>query len=151
MLLAVKRKKLHAHIKNGRKMSWKEERDLDQYCNQMSVQVQDLEESTHLALEKNDKCKEVMQQLVTCDYKGEEFKKKIEEIQSITDDLIFNDFSNIAIWVNIANEKIESILTNRVEVMIKEWLDEFQNYQKVPKKHILYTPVHEIKIEDQQL
>ena len=151
MLLAAKRNKLHNHIKKGKRILWKEDRELEPYCHQLADQVQDLEESTHLVQEKNEKCKEIMQQLSLCEYNEEEFQNRLEEMQRITDDLVFNDFANIAKWVKITNNEVEKILTKRAEDMIEKWLDEFENYTARTRKYITMTPVHEIKIHDQKL
>jgi dynein heavy chain 1 len=104
-----------------------------------------------VALDKNEKKNGILTNLTTCDFQSKEFKKNLEELQSITDDFIFNDYSNIFKWVNIVNDEIEKLLVKRVEDTIEEWVNEFDNYGDATPKYITMTPIHEIKIRDQQL
>ena len=151
ILLAVKRKGLHSNLKSSDKVSWKDERNLESYCSKIASQVQDLEEAAHIVEHKLEKKDEILSQMLTCDFNHETFKKKLEEIQSITDDFIFNDYSNIGKWVSKLNSDIESIFIKRTEQIINEWIFEFENFGEAPKKLITQTIYHEIKIRDQQL
>jgi dynein heavy chain 1, cytosolic len=54
-LLASKRKRIHSNFKSAENLTWKDERTLDTYCHTLSVQIQELEEAAHFALEKNEK------------------------------------------------------------------------------------------------
>lgn len=151
MLLAAKRIKIHNNLKTADQYSWKEERSLEKFCSLLHGQIQEFEDSTHIVLEKNTKKNELLESLTTCDFTSETLKKKMEEIQSITDDFIFNDYSNITKWVSTVNSDIEKVLVSRAETTIQEWLEEFENYGEVTPKYITMTPIHEIKIRDQQL
>lgn len=151
ILLASKRKGLHSNLKSSDKISWKDERSLESYCSKIGSQVQDLEEAAHIIEQKLEKKNEILSQMMTCDFTIEVFKKKLEEIQTITDDFIFNDYSNIGKWVSQLNAEIESIFIKRAEQIIEEWISEFENFGEVPKKLITNTIYHEIKIRDQQL
>lgn len=151
MLLASKRKRIHNNLKSSDKITWKDDRSLENYCHHISTQIQELEDSTYVAIEKNQKRNTILTSLNTCDYEFEEIKKKLEEIQRITDDFIFNDYSNIAKWVSIVNSDIAKILIQRAEDIITEWMNEFENFGEVPQVYIKMTPIHEIKIREQQL
>ena len=95
ILLVVKRKGLHSNLKNSDKVSWKDERNLESYCSKIASQVQDLEETAHFVEHKLEKKDEILCQILTCDINYEIFKMKLEEIQRISDNFIFNDYSNI--------------------------------------------------------
>jgi len=151
MLLAQKRKRVHKQLKAGEKVTWKDDRYLTSYVDGLAKQVQDLEDSTHTVLEKNEQKDQIIKSLDDCQYKEEEFKHRLNELQRITDDFVFNDYSNIFKWVEIVNKEIEQILVKRAEETIEEWIDEFQNYGEVAKRYIKMTPIHEIKIRDRQL
>ena len=151
MLLATKRTKIHTQLKLGAQISWKDERNVEKYTLRVSVMIQELEDSTQVALEKNKKKDEILKSFEECDYNKEKFKQKLEELQRITDDFVFNDYSNIFKWVSIVNSEIEKILTKRAEETIQEWMVEFENYGDCPQKYISLTPIHEIKIRDRQL
>ena len=115
ILLAVKRKGLHSNLKSSDKISWKDERNLESYCSKIASQVQDLEETAHIVEHKLEKKDEILSQMLTCDFNHETFKKKLEEIQSISDDFIFNDYSNIEKLVSKLNSNIESIFIKRTQ------------------------------------
>ena len=65
ILLASKRKGLHSNLKSSDKISWKDERSLESYCQKIASQVQDLEEAAHIIEQKLEKKNEILSQMLT--------------------------------------------------------------------------------------
>ena len=103
MLLVSRRSKVQNQLKLGTKISWKAERNLNNYDTQTSRLIQELEDSTHDVLEKNEKKNKILQSLQECPYGKNEFAHRLKELQTITDDFGFSEYSNIFKWVELAN------------------------------------------------
>ena len=65
--------------------------------------------------------------LETCAYTTDAFKANIDSIQHAVDRLNFEEYSNLQSWVDDMNLRIETILLNRLERAIREWIDLFDS------------------------
>lgn len=51
-------------------------------------------------------------------------QEKLKSIQKIINEFEINDFSNLNSWVDELDERIQVILTARLEKVIKSWITE---------------------------
>ena len=63
----------------------------------------------------------------------------------------FNDYSNLKIWVDELDQRVQGILTARLEELISMWINEFNKYQEIGGKMIKVKTVLEIKIQNQTI
>lgn len=104
-------------------------------------------------LEKNNLIQHELENMQTCPITVENFTEKIIRIQRVIDDLSLNDYSNLEVWVESLDKKIETILKKRISELIRTWIKEFRNWDEMRKDaaFINCNTVHEIKLKDQTL
>lgn len=69
-----------------------------------------------------------IQSLATCPLKEEVLSEKLKVIQEIIDEFSKREVSNLHIWVPELNTHLEGIFVKRLEVLIKEWVNEFISF-----------------------
>ncbi|KAH1288756.1 hypothetical protein KXV70_002839 [Aspergillus fumigatus] len=64
-------------------------------------------------------------ELKTCPYEASAFKQRLDTIQVAVDKLNLENYVNLGYWVARLNQKIESILRDRLHRAIREWIHSF--------------------------
>lgn len=63
------------------------------------------------------------------------------------------DLSNLTFWVARLNEKVEEILTKRLEELLQSWIKEFTNYadEDTESNLIKNSMVLDLKLQNRQI
>eukprot|EP01035_Chromulina_nebulosa_P017680 gene17680-23270_t len=130
---------LHSHIVNVREtikeafggskrmkrwVKW-DSNNLSEWLTQLSNYVITLQESVLDVNEKLSTIKGLLSELEVTEYSKDNFENIIKQLQVIVDDMQMKGFSNIHVWVNQIDKKIEDILANRIESAIEVWINAF--------------------------
>jgi dynein heavy chain 1 len=100
------------------KYNWKSETRLDSYCKKLSAKIIDFEKAVNELIEKTGLIEEFLIELGTCELSKVNLQEKLMSMQKIVDEFNFNDFSNLNSWVEELDERIQVILTDRLEKVI---------------------------------
>ena len=91
------------------------------------------------------------EELSKATYLTEAFTAILAQIQKTVDQLNLDDYSNLNIWVDRLNERIDEVLGKRLLEIIKAWCDEFRGSAETPimngdephSHHVSNTLCHE--------
>lgn len=88
-----------------------------------------------------------------CPLNREEFESRLATIQKIIGDFDLEDLSNLTFWVARLNEKVEEILTKRLEELLQSWIKEFTNYadEDTESNLIKNSMVLDLKLQNRQI
>lgn len=125
-----------------------------------------LQSKTSTLQDINGRITAAMTELEDCPYTASAFTTRLERIQSAVDQLNLENYTNLPYWANALNEKIETILTERIKSALSVWADTFvrprmsganddsQRKHSMPATEATDTPqlrilVHEISMRNQ--
>jgi dynein heavy chain 1 len=137
-LIAKKRSEVYKCLEDGFGITWKN-LPFSKYLEKFKQVIFQFEDQTLDIIEKNEEAQTILNELKTIDLDEEDkIKGVFSRLQSIINDFIFNQYSNIEYYVKSLNEKIELILKKRTEQIIEEWCDDFKYSftSEKPKRHI---------------
>ena len=151
--------KLVAQVKNdvqqslleGLQLTWKQEARVDQFSKKLASKVMAFEDAVQEVIEKTTQIDDLLNELGQCELVKESLQLKLQSIQKIVDELNFNDYSNLNIWVDELDQRIQNTLTARLEELLQVWIDEFQKFTENGGKLIKVKTVLEIKIQNQTI
>ncbi|CAD8134930.1 unnamed protein product [Paramecium octaurelia] len=147
-LVAALRKEVQLQIGQGFNYLWTHKTQLQPYVKKFTDKVFELEQAVNGLNERIGQIESLCEAMKTCPV--DSLSDKLKDIQEVIDSLCFNNFSNLHIWIQDIDKQIESILCDRVTVQMKEWLNQFINYQKIQERGLVnQTVVHELKLQDQ--
>ena len=81
-----------------------------------------------------------------CPLVKEEFENRLAVIQKIIGDFDLEDLSNLSFWVARLNEDVEKILITRLEQLLKNWIQEFTDYENSEANLIKDVMVLDLKL-----
>ncbi|KAJ3385444.1 hypothetical protein HDU84_002244 [Entophlyctis sp. JEL0112] len=149
MLVAGYRKDVQSHIAKGIQLRWdyfvntyearpfmtlsalqespnKENRHVA-FVRTFATTVSTFQEKVSNAIAVNDEINLIAEELRTCPYSAENFARCIEKIQKCLDALNLGAYSNLDLWTQDLNVKIENALLYRLQGAIKAWIHDFSN------------------------
>ena len=151
-LVAQSKKQVMTSIAEGFHTNWGEKIVLDRFSKNMAESILSLHELVTIVTEKCEFINSVMQTFNTCPLESEVLHEKLKSIQDIIDEFNLKDVSNLHLWVPELNKQLEGIFIKRLEVLIKEWINEFINFKEIEEdnKHtLILEPIrHELKTEN---
>ena len=109
-----------------KRMNWGGD-GLNEWVEKFSRHVNRYEEKVEHACLKTKSVNDLLHNLRVCEYDATAMASIISLIQDIVDDMQLRGFSNIDIWVKFIDSAIESIITERLEIGIKQWVRAFTN------------------------
>ncbi|KAI9803379.1 MAG: hypothetical protein M1833_000898 [Piccolia ochrophora] len=77
--------------------------------------------STHETIEKT------ISELKLCPYDRTTFQGKLEVIQTLVDQLNLENYVNLSLWVDEMNQRIETILLDRLQAAVTQWVHAFED------------------------
>lgn len=134
--------------------------DISDWVGQLSNKVFSLQERVDDVNEKIKTIGELIQSLKSCKYERKAFEEIMDAIQKIVDEMQIRGFSNMHLWLNELDKKIEGILSDRLKAAILVWVRAFKaessnnhydNYEKDANTLRLDQTVHEILLANQIL
>lgn len=128
-LVAENKKAVMLCINEGFNTFWNENnKNVEKYSKNLAEVVLKLHEMQSLVCDKYEIITSTIQSLATCPLKEEVLSEKLKGIQEIIDEFSNQEVSNLHIWVPELNTHLESIFVKRLEVLIKEWVNEFISF-----------------------
>eukprot|EP00830_Metopus_es_P014592 TRINITY_DN3930_c0_g2_i1.p1 TRINITY_DN3930_c0_g2~~TRINITY_DN3930_c0_g2_i1.p1 ORF type:complete len:1285 (-),score=333.29 TRINITY_DN3930_c0_g2_i1:418-4179(-) len=136
-------------LKDCLKHTWSITQELDKKIGILTEKVTNYEDAVINVKGKLDQMQQNLQELTTCPYTPEEFKKNLAAIQQSIDEFAFQEYSNVSLLAQEVDGKIEQILTKRLSDIVPKWIGEFTKFDESPHALITFSSVHEIKMLDQ--
>ena len=90
--------------------------------------------------------KQLLEEMKECPLVKEEFENRLAVIQKIIGDFDLEDLSNLSFWVARLNEDVEKILITRLEQLLKNWIQEFTDYENSEANLIKDVMVLDLKL-----
>ncbi|KAF9889413.1 hypothetical protein FE257_007314 [Aspergillus nanangensis] len=103
-----------------------------------------LQSKTAVLASINESIQKGIHELKTCPYEGPAFKHRLDAIQVAVDKLNLENYVNLGYWVSGLNQKIESILRDRLLRAIREWISSFQEAKHGQQQS---RPLNELQTE----
>ncbi|PLB47277.1 hypothetical protein P170DRAFT_466574 [Aspergillus steynii IBT 23096] len=138
-----------------------------QFVREFAGSASVLQSKTAVLTAINENIQKAIHELKTCPYDSSAFKQRLDAIQVAVDKLNLENYVNLGYWVANLNQRIESILSDRLHRAIREWINSFQEAkdQMLNGRHHLATSetegpaysiefselVHEISMRNQVL
>ena len=97
-------------------------------------------------MQKTDLIKQLLEEMKECPLVKEEFENRLAVIQKIIGDFDLEDLSNLSFWVARLNEDVEKILITRLEQLLKNWIQEFTDYENSEANLIKDVMVLDLKL-----
>ena len=97
-----------------------------QFVREFAGSASVLQSKTAVLASINESIQKAILELKTCPYEASEFKQRLDTIQMAVDKLNLENYVNLGYWVANLNQKIESILRERLSRAIREWINSFQ-------------------------
>lgn len=82
-------------------------------------------DKTDALIEIHEEINEIIDQLASCAYVGETFQEKLGKVQKLVDGLNLDNYSNLDNWVVRLDERIQTVLIDRLENALRSWNAEF--------------------------
>ncbi|KAH0545547.1 hypothetical protein FGG08_000378 [Glutinoglossum americanum] len=98
-----------------------------QFVREFATAVSVLQTKTATLASINETVQKAMKELKTCPYNMEDFKNRLETIQTAVDQLNLENYVNLTHWVSEMNLRIEAILFTRLQQAIMLWIEVFQD------------------------
>jgi dynein heavy chain 1 len=86
------------------------------------------EEAVNEVMEKTQVIEDYLNELGQCEIQREALLLKLKNIQKIIDEFNFQEFSNLNTWVEELDQRIQNILTQRLEEVVQLWVTEFNKF-----------------------
>lgn len=93
------------------------------YAEEFAADVNNFHAHTETAIELHNETLRIIDLLATCPYTVEAFSKLLGQLQDTIDRL--DEFSNLDLWTEELNKKVETILSERLRRVVDRWCDEF--------------------------
>ena len=122
------------------------EQPLKRYAQKVLVKVIAFEEEVNSVMQKTDLIKQLLEEMKECPLVKEEFENRLAVIQKIIGDFDLEDLSNLSFWVARLNEDVEKILITRLEQLLKNWIQEFTDYENSEANLIKDVMVLDLKL-----
>ncbi|KAM9149649.1 LOW QUALITY PROTEIN: cytoplasmic dynein 1 heavy chain 1-like [Pangshura tecta] len=120
LLVAGLKKEVQALIGEGIALVW-ESYKLDPYVQRLAETVFSFQEKVDDLLIIEEKIDMELRSLETCMYDHKTFSEILNRVQKAVDDLNLHSYSNLPIWVNKLDMKIERILGVRLQAGLRAW------------------------------
>ncbi|EAW13048.1 dynein heavy chain [Aspergillus clavatus NRRL 1] len=96
-----------------------------QFVREFAGSASVLQSKTAVLYSVYDNIQKAILELKTCPYEASAFKQRLDTIQVAVDKLNLENYVNLGFWVARLNQKIESILRDRLHRAIREWIHSF--------------------------
>ncbi|EAU37053.1 dynein heavy chain [Aspergillus terreus NIH2624] len=96
-----------------------------QFVREFAGSASVLQSKTAVLASINENIQKAIHELKTCPYEASAFKQRLDTIQVSVDKLNLENYVNLGYWVSNLNQKIESILRERLHRAIREWIHSF--------------------------
>ncbi|MCQ2815661.1 MAG: AAA family ATPase [archaeon] len=147
-LIAAQKLAIHELIRQNYSTNWGNYPKLDRFTKEISEKVARLDETVRDLVQYNSQIENILTQISKDELNKELISNRIKQIQKIMDNI--KDCSNVKIWVNEMDSKLEKILIKKLEEVIQTWLKEFLAPKPLQDPLLLQeVSVHKIKISDQ--
>ena len=125
-------------------------KNLENIIKNLASKVNSLEKGYNDLVQRREQIDGILDYLETCEIDSKVFTDKIKEIQTILNDLKYNNYSNIHTLVSDLQGSVEKVLKKRLTDIIQQWCLEFEEYKNrdIERKLIKESTVHEIKIQN---
>lgn len=124
---------------------------MKRYSNKVLFKVIAFEEEVNSVMQKTELIKQLMAEMKECPLIKEEFEKRLAMIQKIIGDFDLEELSNLTFWVARLNEDVETILTERLEQLLQNWIKEFTEFEENSGKLIENSMVLDLKYQNKQI
>ncbi|KAA8652525.1 dynein heavy chain [Aspergillus tanneri] len=98
-----------------------------QFVREFAGSASVLQSKTAVLASIHESIQKATHELKTCPYDASAFKQRLDAIQTAVDKLNLENYVNLGYWVANLNQKIESILHDRLHRAIREWISSFQD------------------------
>jgi dynein heavy chain 1 len=100
-----------------------------QFVRDFATAVSVLQDKTSALIVINKTIQKSVDELRTCPFETAAFISRLDGVQTAVDQLNLENYANLRYWVASLNEKIESVLVDRLQQALKVWVDAFQNFK----------------------
>ena len=147
-LIAKQKKDIQDLIQANISTTWSNYPKLDRFTKEICEKVSSFEESVRDLTSKMSQIESLFSQIQKAELNQEFISEKIKSVQRIIDEI--SDCSNMQIWIKEMDQKLESILIQKLKETIDIWLKEFLAPKPLKEPILLQdVSIHKIKITDQ--
>ena len=93
--------------------------------NRFTVRVNDFQERVYDLRDKLARVDECLKQLETISYERHRLEEVLSTVQILIDEMQRKNLSNISVWMDLLDKRIEKIIINRLKSAIDVWLKSF--------------------------
>ncbi|CAG8454634.1 4044_t:CDS:10, partial [Ambispora gerdemannii] len=112
-----------AHLTSGT-LDGRENRHIA-FVREFADQVSIFQDKVDALINSYDDISRAIEDLKTCPYKIKKLKENLDKIQKSIDRLNLESYSNLKTWVAQLDERVEAVLTHRLQTAIQAWITEF--------------------------
>ena len=147
-LVAKSKREIQEIISQNLSHNWGTTMKVDRFSKELCERVVSFEENVRDLVTKIDMIQSYLNQISSTDIEKDSIQDKIFSIQKVIDEI--NEPSNMQIWINEMDIKLEQILAKKLEDVINLFMKEFSSFNQV-EKPLLVTEasVHKIKLREQ--
>ncbi|KAI1945117.1 dynein heavy chain [Ophidiomyces ophidiicola] len=98
-----------------------------QFVREFAVSASLLQSKCATLISIDESVQKIVIELRSCPYDGAAFRQRLDQIQIAVDKLNLENYTNLGFWVSNLNNKIESILQDRLRRAIRHWIQSFQD------------------------
>ncbi|PLN79159.1 dynein heavy chain [Aspergillus taichungensis] len=104
-----------------------------QFVREFAGSASVLQSKTAVLTSINDSIQKDILDLKTCPFESSAFKQRLDSIQVAVDKLNLENYVNLGYWVTDLNQRIETILSERLHRAIREWINTFLESKDGPQ------------------
>ncbi|KKK13667.1 dynein heavy chain [Aspergillus rambellii] len=97
-----------------------------QFVREFAGSASVLQSKTAVLTSINENIQKAILELKSCPYETSAFRQRLDAIQVSVDKLNLENYVNLGYWVHNLNQRIETILRERLHRAIREWINSFQ-------------------------
>lgn len=149
-LIAKLRGDVQTCIQQGLTIHWGMKQQIQPFTKKFYDTVNKLEEMVNIITEKSNAISSALASIQTCKLDYATLSEKLELIQKQIDELNLVKVSNLQQWVDQIESRLCGILTEKLTVLISQWVDEFEHFtlRSETFAYIKQTTQHELQIKD---
>ena len=135
----VVREALGGSKRQSKWIKW-DAKELHDWVSHLSNKIFSLQERVDELTETLLNVDELLDQLKHCPYDSASLNDIMSYLQAIVDEMPMKGFSNIAVWVNNLDKRIEQVLKDRLNRSIMAWVAAFNKVEKGGKQPVAAPP-----------
>jgi len=120
-LVAAMKCDVQEHIREGCGVTW-ESYKLEGFVQKFSDCIFNFQERVDEVLSYTEQIETLMGSMETCEYRYQNFRDILDQVQKLVDDLNLRSYSNLSAWVAELDKQVEAKLIRRLALAILSWM-----------------------------